>query len=45
LPGLEESFDILNESIKVHYYAKGKLLLQSGLTNKTFADLVSDIDR
>ena len=23
-PGLKESFDILSESIKVHYYTKGK---------------------
>lgn len=43
-PGLEESFDILEESIKVHYYTKGKLLFQSSPTNKTYAKLVSDID-
>ena len=42
--GLEESFDILSESIKVHYYKKGKLLFQSSPTNKTYANLVSDID-
>lgn len=45
LPGLAESFDILNESIKVHYYTKGKLLFQSSPTNQTYADLVSYIDR
>jgi len=44
-PGLEESFDILFESIKVHYYKKGKLLFQSSPTNKTYANLVSDIDK
>ena len=44
-PGLEESFDILHESIKVHYYKKGKLLFQSSPTNKTYANLVSDIDK
>jgi len=44
-PGLEESFDVLNESIKAHYYTKGKLLFQSSPTNKTYANLVSDIDR
>ncbi len=44
-PGLEESFNILEESIKVHYYKKGKLLFQSSPTNKTYANLVSDIDR
>lgn len=44
LPGLAESFDILHESIKVHYYVKGKLLFQSSPGNKTYADLVSDID-
>ena len=44
-PGLEESFDILFESIKVHYYTKGKLLFQSSPTNKTYANLISDIDR
>jgi len=43
--GLEESFDILFESIKVHYYKKGKLLFQSSPTNKTYANLVSDIDK
>ncbi len=43
--GLEEAFDILNESIKVHYYTKGKLLFQASPTNKTYANLVSDIDR
>ncbi len=44
-PGLEEAFDIVNESIKTHYYKKGKLLLQSSPTNKTYANLVSDINR
>ena len=44
-PGLEETFDVLNESIKAHYYTKGKLLFQSSPTNKTYANLVSDIDR
>ena len=44
-PGLEEAFDILNESIKAHYYTKGKLLFQSSPANKTYANLVSDIDR
>lgn len=44
-PGLEESFDILYESIKAHYYTKGKLLFQSSPTNKTYANLISDIDR
>jgi len=44
-PGLEESFDILSESIKAHYYTKGKLLFQSSPTNKTYANLISDIDR
>ena len=39
-PGLEEAFDIVNESIKAHYYKKGKLLLQSSPTNKTYANLV-----
>ena len=43
-PGLQESFDIINESIKAHYYKKGKLLFQSSPTNKTYAKLVSDID-
>jgi len=43
-PGLEESFDILDESIKVHYYKKGTLLFQASPTNKTYAKLVSDID-
>jgi len=42
-PGLEEQFDILNESIKVHY-TKEKLLFQSSPTNKTYVKLVSDID-
>jgi ribonuclease H len=42
--GLEESFDVLDESIKVHYYTKGKLLFQSSSTNKTYADLVSEIN-
>ena len=45
LPGLEEAFDVLFESIKVHYYTKGKLLFQSSPTNKTYAELVSNIDR
>ena len=44
-PGLEESFDILFESIKAHYYTKGKLLFQSSPTNKTYVNLISDIDR
>jgi len=44
-PGLKESFDILSESIKAHYYKKGKLLFQSSPTNKTYANLISDIDR
>jgi len=44
-PGLKESFDILSESIKAHYYKKGKLLFQSSPTNKTYANLVSDIDK
>ncbi len=43
-PGLEESFNILEESIKVHYYKKGKLLFQSSPTNKAYVQLVSDID-
>jgi ribonuclease HIII len=43
-PGLEESFDILEESIKVHYYKKGTLLFQSSPTNTTYAKLVSEID-
>ena len=43
-PGLTESFDILNESIKVHYYTKGKLLFQSSPANKAYVDLISDID-
>ena len=43
-PGLEEAFDVLNESIKAHYYTKGKLLFQSSPTNKTYANLISDID-
>ena len=43
LPGLEESFDISSESIKAHYYTKGKLLFQSSPTNKAYAKLVSDI--
>jgi len=43
-PGLEEHFDILFESIKVHYYTKGKLLFQSSPTNKTYSKLVSEID-
>ena len=42
-PGLEESFNILDESIKVHYYKKGTLLFQSSPTNKTYAKLVSAI--
>ncbi len=44
-PGLEESFNILEASIKVHYYKKGKLLFQSSPTNKTYANLVSDINK
>jgi len=44
-PGLEEFFDILYESIKAHYYTKGKLLFQSSPTNKTYTKLISDIDR
>jgi len=44
-PGLQESFDITYESIKAHYYKKGKLLFQSSPTNKTYAKLVSDIDK
>ena len=43
-PGLEESFNILDESIKVHYYKKGTLLFQSSPTNKTYAKLISEID-
>ena len=43
-PGLKESFDILSESIKAHYYTKGKLLFQSSPTNKAYAKLVFDID-
>ena len=43
-PGLEEYFDILYESIKVHYYTNGKLLFQSSPTNKSYAKLVFDID-
>ncbi len=43
-PGLKESFDILDEAIKVHYYTKGKLLFQSSPTNKTYAKLILDID-
>jgi len=42
--GLEESFNILDESIKVHYYKKGTLLFQSSPTNETYAKLISDID-
>ena len=45
LPGLAESFDILFESIKVHYYTKGKLLFQSSPTNKTYANLIPEINR
>ena len=45
LPGLEESFDILDESIKVHYYTKGKLLFQSSPSNKIYEKLVFEIDR
>ena len=41
---IEETFNILDESIKVHYYTKGTLLFQSSPTNKTYAKLVSDID-
>ena len=44
-PGLVESFSIVGESIKVHYYTKEKLLFQSSPTNKTYTKLVSDIDR
>ena len=43
-PGLDESFEILSESIKVHYYTKGTLLFQSSPTNETYAKLVFDID-
>ena len=43
-PGLKESFNILSESIKAHYYTKGKLLFQSSPTNKAYAKLVFDID-
>ena len=43
--GLEESFDILSESIKVHYYKKGTLLFQSSPTNKTYVNLISDINK
>lgn len=43
-PWHEESFDILDGSIKVHYYKKGTLLFQSSPTNTTYAKLVSDID-
>jgi len=43
-PGLEERFDIVDESIKIHYYTKGKLLFQSSPTNKKYAKLISDID-
>jgi ribonuclease HIII len=42
--GLQESFNILDESIKVHYYKKGTLLFQSSPTNETYAKIVSDID-
>ncbi len=35
----------MNKSIKAHYYTKGKLLFQSSPTNKTYANLISDIDR
>ena len=45
LPGLTESFEILCEFIKVHYYTKGKLLFQSSPTNKTYVKLVFDIDK
>ena len=41
---IEETFDILDESIKVHYYTKGTLLFQSSPTNKTYAKLISDIN-
>ncbi len=41
---IEETFEILDESIKVHYYTKGTLLFQSSPTNKTYAKLISDID-
>ncbi len=44
LPGLKEPFDIPSESIKTHYYTKGKLLFQSSPTNKAYAKLVFDID-
>ena len=43
-PGLKEYFDILYESIKVHYYTNEKLLFQSSPTNKSYAKLVFDID-
>ena len=43
-PGLKESFEILSESIKAHYYTKGKLLFQSSPTNKTYTKLIFDID-
>ena len=42
-PGLQESFNVLEESIKVHYYKKGTLLFQSSPTNKAYAKLVFDI--
>ena len=42
-PGLRESFEISSESIKAHYYTKGKLLFQSSPTNKAYAKLVFDI--
>ena len=44
-PRLKEYFDILYESIKVHYYTNGKLLFQSSPTNKSYAKLVFDIDK
>ena len=44
MPGLEESFDILDKSIKIHYYTKEKLLFQSSSSNKAYAKLISDID-
>ena len=42
-PGLKESFYITSESIKAHYYTKGKLLFQSSPTNKAYVKLVFDI--
>ena len=45
MPGLEERFEVLGESVKVHYYKTGKLLFQSSPANRAYARLVSEISR